>query len=92
MFDFLFLWNFSLLTFYCIFLQSLTMRIEVSFVLVLAACSVLCEGDEEKKKEKVKKLQIGVKKRVDNCTLKSRRGDLLHMHYTVSIFETVIGI
>ncbi|GFG36194.1 hypothetical protein Cfor_06411 [Coptotermes formosanus] len=28
-----------------------------------------------------KKLQIGVKKRVDNCQVKSKRGDFLHMHY-----------
>lgn len=32
-----------------------------------------------------KKLQIGVKKRVDpeDCKIKSRKGDKLHMHYTV---------
>lgn len=35
-------------------------------------------GEEDKKK----KLQIGVKKRVDNCKTKSRKGDTLHMHYT----------
>ncbi|XP_053305685.1 peptidyl-prolyl cis-trans isomerase FKBP2 [Spea bombifrons] len=29
-----------------------------------------------------KKLQIGVKKRVENCPIKSRKGDTLHMHYT----------
>ncbi|XP_068619608.1 peptidyl-prolyl cis-trans isomerase FKBP2 [Battus philenor] len=29
-----------------------------------------------------KKLQIGVKKRPTECTIKSRKGDLLHMHYT----------
>ncbi|XP_063297504.1 peptidyl-prolyl cis-trans isomerase FKBP2-like [Pelobates fuscus] len=29
-----------------------------------------------------KKLQIGVKKRVENCPMKSRKGDTLHMHYT----------
>jgi hypothetical protein len=32
---------------------------------------------------KVTKLQIGVKKRVDNCSIKSKKGDVLHMHYTV---------
>lgn len=35
-------------------------------------------GEEDKKK----KLQIGVKKRVDNCKTKSKKGDTLHMHYT----------
>lgn len=31
-----------------------------------------------------KKLQIGIKKRVDpeDCTIKSRKGDTLHMHYS----------
>ncbi|KAF5286775.1 hypothetical protein FQR65_LT12445 [Abscondita terminalis] len=28
-----------------------------------------------------KKLKIGVKRRVDNCTVKSKKGDLLHVHY-----------
>lgn len=30
------------------------------------------------------KLQIGIKKRVENCTTKTRKGDLVHIHYTVS--------
>jgi hypothetical protein len=30
------------------------------------------------------KLQIGIKKKVDNCETKSKKGDRLHMHYTVS--------
>lgn len=30
-----------------------------------------------------KKLQIGIKKRVENCPIKSRKGDVLNMHYTV---------
>lgn len=29
-----------------------------------------------------RKLQIGVKKRVDHCPIRSRKGDVLHMHYT----------
>ena len=29
------------------------------------------------------KLQIGIKKKVDNCERKSKKGDRLHMHYTV---------
>ncbi|XP_072164299.1 peptidyl-prolyl cis-trans isomerase FKBP2-like [Diadema setosum] len=32
--------------------------------------------------EKGKKLQIGVKKKVENCTKRSRGGDHLSMHYT----------
>ena len=36
--------------------------------------------------DKKKKLQIGIKKRVDpdQCPIKSRKGDTLHMHYTVN--------
>ncbi|XP_049282196.1 peptidyl-prolyl cis-trans isomerase FKBP2 [Anopheles funestus] len=28
------------------------------------------------------KLKIGVKKRVENCTVRTKKGDLVHMHYT----------
>jgi len=31
------------------------------------------------------KLQIGIKKRVENCTVKSKKGDLIHVHYTGSL-------
>lgn len=34
--------------------------------------------------EKTKKLQIGVKKKVENCARRSKNGDRLSMHYTVS--------
>lgn len=34
--------------------------------------------------EKTKKLQIGVKKKVENCSRRSKNGDRLSMHYTVS--------
>lgn len=33
----------------------------------------------------VQKLQIGIKKRVENCVIKAQKGDLVHIHYTVSI-------
>lgn len=29
------------------------------------------------------KLQIGIKKRVENCEMKAQKGDLVHIHYTV---------
>ena len=55
----------------------------VCAVLVLLSVSVKAD---DKSSKKVKKLQIGVKKRVDpdKCTQKSKKGDTLHMHYTVS--------
>lgn len=51
-------------------------------ILLLLVCIVVVVLAKENKS---KKLQIGIKKRVDNCTVKSKRGDLLHMHYTVGI-------
>ncbi|KAK8401472.1 hypothetical protein O3P69_002908 [Scylla paramamosain] len=52
-------------------LLPVSMRLETVAAVVVVVLAVSCAA-EEKKKEKVKKLQIGVKKRVDNCTLKSR--------------------
>ena len=31
-----------------------------------------------------KKLQIGIKKRIENCTVKSKKGDTLYVNYVVS--------
>merc|ERR1711997_462928 len=55
-----------------------------SSALILSTSLHLSLGDENGGGEKKppKKLQIGVKKRVENCDQKSRRGDLLSMHYT----------
>ncbi|XP_014665070.1 PREDICTED: peptidyl-prolyl cis-trans isomerase FKBP2-like [Priapulus caudatus] len=50
---------------------------QITTFLVLV-CAVV-HGEEKKP---VKKLQIGVKKRVENCEIKSRKGDVLSMHYT----------
>ncbi|XP_041038037.1 peptidyl-prolyl cis-trans isomerase FKBP2 isoform X1 [Carcharodon carcharias] len=57
-----------------------TMKFEVTLMLLAVLLSTLCFsscGTESKKK-----LQIGIKKRVDNCPIKSRKTDTLHMHYT----------
>jgi len=54
---------------------------KVLFISCLVLFQLIAVECEEKKQEKVKKLQIGIKKRVDNCNLKSKKGDLLHMHY-----------
>ena len=63
-----------------------------SAALILATSLHLSHGAAEETGEpkKPKKLQIGVKKRVENCEQKSRRGDLLSMHYTVSQFPSFI--
>jgi hypothetical protein len=52
------------------------------FLVVLSSIDVSL-GDDDKSANAKKKLQIGVKKRVDNCQVKSKKGDFLHMHYKV---------
>lgn len=62
------------------FLLSTDMRLNLVLAVTLMSISMaLVQGTEKKK------LQIGIKKRVDNCPIKSRKGDVLNMHYTVSV-------
>ena len=51
--------------------------------LVLLALTSLAMGETKK----VTKLQIGVKKRVENCEQKSRKGDKLSMHYRGTLHQ-----
>lgn len=37
------------------------------------------------------KLKIGVKKRVENCTVRTKKGDMVHMHYTVGWRRDIIA-
>ncbi|VDM69795.1 unnamed protein product [Strongylus vulgaris] len=57
------------------------MRTAVIAVLFVYTVNVLCT------EKKVDKLQIGIKKRAENCDLKSRKGDVLHMHYTGTLLD-----
>uniref|UniRef100_A0A4W5Q8I6 peptidylprolyl isomerase n=2 Tax=Hucho hucho TaxID=62062 RepID=A0A4W5Q8I6_9TELE len=52
------------------------MRLCLLFVVTLLSLAPAVRGGDKKK------LQIGIKKRVDNCPIKSRKGDVLNMHYT----------
>jgi len=57
------------------------------------ACYMVAAAEEGKK---VTKLQIGIKKRVDDCKVKSRKGDSLSMHYTGKLedgteFDSSVG-
>ncbi|KPM03597.1 peptidyl-prolyl cis-trans isomerase FKBP2-like protein [Sarcoptes scabiei] len=38
--------------------------------------------------KKITRLQIGVKKRVPNCEVRSSKGDLLHIHYRGTLHAT----
>lgn len=53
----------------------------ILLVLATAASVANAEGGAAAGEAKVK---IGIKKRVENCTIKTRKGDMVHMHYTVS--------
>jgi hypothetical protein len=53
-------------------------------ILILLSCALLVEAVKP-----VTKLQIGVKKRVEDCQLKSKQGDSLSMHYTVFQFAGI---
>lgn len=60
--------------------MKISKTLRAGILVAVLAAMVSCDDKEEKKK----KLQIGVKKRVDpdKCTIKSRKGDVLKMHYT----------
>lgn len=58
------------------------LRLTVLAVALIAVLGAVQADDSEKKK--ITKLQIGVKKRAEHCETKSKKGDVLHMHYTVS--------
>lgn len=59
-------------------------------LILITLCAVsICFGlsgasEEDKGQASVKKkqLQIGIKRRIDSCRIKSKKGDFLHMHYT----------
>ncbi|XP_030855230.1 peptidyl-prolyl cis-trans isomerase FKBP2 [Strongylocentrotus purpuratus] len=54
--------------------------VSLKIVLTLCLASLCCLGNVSG--EKSKKLQIGIKKKVEDCTTRSRTGDRLSMHYT----------
>ena len=53
-------------------------------ILVVFTILILSNQALAADKKDTKKLQIGVKKRVADCQTRSKSGDTLHMHYTVS--------
>lgn len=50
-------------------------------VAVTAASAAATAASESGSGGNSKRLQIGVKRRVENCQSRSRKGDVLHMHY-----------
>jgi hypothetical protein len=50
----------------------------IAAIFLLAAFAICVNAEDDKKP--LKKLQIGIKKRVENCPTKSRKGDSLQMY------------
>nr|XP_036851207.1 peptidyl-prolyl cis-trans isomerase FKBP2 isoform X2 [Manis javanica] len=63
-------------------LQRLQRDMRLSWVLTVLSICLSAQATAAGAAEGKRKLQIGVKKRVDQCPIKSRKGDVLHMHYT----------
>lgn len=73
------------------FLVSIFFQVSMKLIYVIVAALVLvhvvyCEDDEDKKP---KKLQIGVKKRAEECKKRSKKGDTLIMQYRVNTSKTL---
>lgn len=66
------------------------MNVVLITMCAISICVSLSGAAEDDKSQPgvKKKLQIGVKRRIDNCRIKSKKGDFLHMHYTVYINYT----
>lgn len=56
-----------------------------SNLIILCAFTFLAVSKVTGDEKAEPKLKIGVKKRVENCSIRSKKGDLLSMHYTVRI-------
>ena len=66
-----------------------TTAVHLAFFLLLTVClHQLCHAEEASSeapaKKKITKLQIGIKKRAENCSVRGSKGDTLHIHYRVS--------
>lgn len=51
----------------------------IKFVLFALFVAVLGNGEP--------RVKIGIKKRVEDCTAKTRKGDFVHVHYKVGIMK-----
>ena len=60
-------------------MAAVSYKYSVVLIVVLASVLEIQAGDKI-----VKKLQIGVKERPEKCDMRTKKGDKLSMHYTVS--------
>jgi hypothetical protein len=65
----------------------------VKLVLVVAVLAVVfLVGCEAVKKKETKGLQIGIKKKVEDCKQKSKKGDKLSMYTTIIVIHSTLGL
>ncbi|KAH9389970.1 PREDICTED: peptidyl-prolyl cis-trans isomerase FKBP2-like [Rhagoletis zephyria] len=70
-----------------------TAAVHLAFFLLLTVClHQLCHAEEASSeapaKKKITKLQIGIKKRAENCSVRGSKGDTLHIHYRGTLYDT----
>ena len=59
---------------------------QIIIILFLSIVFITVHCNNNNNDKKVTKLQIGIKKRVDDCQRRASKGDILHIHYRVNLF------
>ena len=72
------------------------MRLVFTLAVISIALIAFSQGADDNKKSSKKQLQIGIKKKVENCSRTSKKGDQLSMHYVGKLedgteFDSSIG-
>lgn len=57
---------------------------QILFILFISIMFIAVYCNDNNSNKKITKLQIGIKKRVDDCQRRASKGDILHIHYRVS--------
>lgn len=63
-------------------------RLFLLFLFSFLIHKINCQDDDlnnnsKEDKKKITKLQIGIKKRIENCEKRTSKGDIVHIHYKV---------
>lgn len=71
----------------------------VIYIILLFVNPVTAEDEQAKSNDeptkperKITKLQIGIKKKVEDCTRRSKSNDVLHIHYEVILFDLALCV
>nr|XP_046916244.1 peptidyl-prolyl cis-trans isomerase FKBP2-like [Dermatophagoides farinae] len=61
---------------------------QIIIILFLSIVFITVHCNNNNNDKKVTKLQIGIKKRVDDCQRRASKGDILHIHYRGTLHST----